>query len=80
MSSRTVDAYLVLAKRKNGWQREPRIVRTTKHKPTLEAGECAVRVKLTIPDEAFDPVLSAPAQTVEIGDVLRHSSLQVVKP
>lgn len=74
-----LDAYLVLAKKRVGWG-DIRVVRVSRYKPTLSGGECAVRIKMSIPDEAFEPFFAAPEQTIEIGEVLRHTTLEVVKP
>lgn len=66
--TRTLDCFLVLAK---GRYNEARVVRKAKARPRLMAGECAVRIRITVPDEAFDPVLKGPDMAFAIDNTLR---------
>lgn len=66
---RTVKIYLVLVRGR--YPLETRVVRKSTSKPRLNRGECAVRVSLSVPDEAFDPVFQGPELAFEVGQVLR---------
>jgi hypothetical protein len=74
---RVVTTYLVLEK-KRGWRGQARVVRTAANAPTLRTGQCAVKVRVEVPDEAFEPVFSAPDQVVALDYVMRPNA-QAVK-
>lgn len=71
---RTLSTYLVLRRASDRrWDGRDKaiIVRHTPHVPTLQAGECAVRIRVEVPDTAFEPVLDAPEMAFAVEDVLR---------
>lgn len=69
MKTRSVTFYVVL--RRGRWSTEATIVRKSIRKPRLVRGECAVKVSLSVPDEAFEPVFVGPSLAFEVGEVLR---------
>jgi hypothetical protein len=66
---RTVKTYLVL--RQGRYPFEAIVVRKSTKRPTLKRGECAVRVELSVPEEAFEPMFQGPSLAFEVGQVLR---------
>jgi hypothetical protein len=74
MANRTVTTYLVI-ERKRGWGGRSRVVRHAANKPSLKSGQCAVRVTIGIPDEAFEPVFVAPDPiTFVVGQTLQATA------
>jgi hypothetical protein len=68
---RNVTTYLVLA-RHRGYGGKARLVRTTQTAPTLSRGEVAVKIQVSVPDEAFEPVRFAPAPVdFELSNTIR---------
>lgn len=61
-NTRTVTLYLVLERNELAWQGRgrARVIRHSKNTPELARGQCAVKVTLSVPDEAFEPILTAP--------------------
>lgn len=64
MRTITDTVYLIIAKRKNYW-RSPSVVRMSKRKPTLKAGQVAIKVEVQIPETICDPP-TIPPQTLQI--------------
>lgn len=72
--TRRLERYLVLRKAsERRWDNRNKavLVRDTPNRPDLKQGECAVRITIDVPEEAFEPVLSVPAQTFTVAEVLR---------
>lgn len=67
---KSVELYVVLT-RSRRWHRALRVVRASPREPDLKRGECAVKLSLSVPDEAFEPVLQGPSLAFEVGQVLR---------
>lgn len=61
MSSRksNVTAYLVLKRHKRNYRGKVTVTRVTQKKPTLEPGEVAVKVNISVPLDVFDATLTA---------------------
>lgn len=77
MSARIVTTYLVLERastRTWGHKEIARLIRTSKGKPRLAAGQCAVRVSVSVPDAAFEPVLAGPSLAFAVEDVLQATT------
>jgi len=68
--------YVVLERGTRGYQwNKARVVRHTANKPTdLRGGQCAVKITVDVPDEAFDPVLDVPEIAFAVADVLRANA------
>jgi hypothetical protein len=76
---RRLTTYLVLRRAsQRTWDGRDKaiIVRHTPHTPTLQCGECAVKIKIEVPDEAFEPVLDAPEMAFPVEDVLRATIIK----
>jgi hypothetical protein len=70
MSKRSVTTYLVLEK-KHGWGGKARIVRHSANPPDLKRGQVAVRVELSVPEEAFEPRFAGPSLAFEVSETLQ---------
>lgn len=71
---RTLSTYLVLRRgsdRRWDGRTQAIIVRHTPRVPTLQLGEAAVRVRIEVPDEVFEPILDVPEMAFGAEDVLR---------
>ena len=71
---RTLSTYLVLRRASSvRWDGRDKaiIVRHTPKVPELRKGEVAVRVRIAVPDEAFEPILDVPEMAFAVEDVLR---------
>jgi hypothetical protein len=69
--------YLIVA-RKRGYQRQARVVRVTKNRPTLDYDEAVIRLNLELPDELWDaPLLTVP---VAIDEVLVGVAVETPDP
>lgn len=72
--TRKVTIYLVLERNELTWQGrgKARVVRHSTNPPHLKRGQCAVKVALSVPEEAFEPILAAPeALTFAVENTLR---------
>jgi len=76
MADRRKATFYVVLERPTKWYRRlyARVVRMTANKPSLVGGQCAVKITVDVPDEAFDPVLDVPEIAFAVTDVLRASA------
>lgn len=71
---RKLTTYLVLRRAsQRTWDGRDKaiIVRHTPRVPDLRQHECAVKITIEVPDEAFEPVLDVPEMAFAVEDVLR---------
>lgn len=57
--------------RRDGAQYGRLVGRIARSEPQLAQGECAVKVRLSLPEEAFEPLFNGPDLSFEVGEVIR---------
>lgn len=72
---RITETFYVTLRKRARWQGQMLATRIGRNQPKLGRGECAVKIRITLPVEAFEPVFDGPDLGFEIGEVLRTAEI-----
>lgn len=72
-ATRKATVYLVLERNELTWhgRGKARVVRHSANPPALRRGQCAIKISIAVPEEAFEPILAGPDLAFDVENTLR---------
>lgn len=68
-----IECFLVVAKQRG---REPRVIRSTQSKPSLQANEAVIKLQIEAPDDLFEaPLITLPVAKRQVAVAIEADEL-----